>query len=111
MKLLTKVLLTALTLLIVAEYVPGITVDGLYPAIIAAVILGLLNVFVRPILLILTFPITLITVGLFVFVINAALFWYAASFIEGFAVESFWYALLGSLIVSVVSTISNRFFD
>jgi putative membrane protein len=111
MKLLTKVLLTALTLLIVAEYVPGITVDGLYPAIIAAIILGLLNVFVRPILLILTFPITLITVGLFVFVINAALFWYAASFIDGFAVESFWYALVGSLIVSVVSTISNRFFD
>lgn len=111
MKLLTKVLLTALTLLIVAEYVPGITVDGLYPAIIAAIILGLLNVFVRPILLILTFPITLITVGLFVFVINAVLFWYAASFIEGFAVASFWYALVGSLIVSVVSTISNRFFD
>ncbi len=111
MKLLTKVLLTALTLLIVAEYVPGITVDGLYPAIIAAIILGLLNVFVRPILLILTFPITLITVGLFVFVINAVLFWYAASFIEGFAVESFWYALVGSLIVSVVSTISIRFFD
>lgn len=111
MKLLTKVLLTALTLLIVAEYVPGITVDGLYPAIIAAVILGLLNVFVRPILLILTFPITILTVGLFVIVINAALFWYAASFIDGFAVASFWSAFLGSLIVSIVSTISNRFFD
>ena len=111
MKLLTKVLLTALTLLIVAEYVPGITVDGLYPAIIAAIILGLLNVFVRPILLILTFPITILTVGLFVIVINAALFWYAASFIDGFAVASFWGAFLGSLIVSIVSTISNRFFD
>ena len=111
MKLLTKVLLTALTLLIVAEYVPGITVDGLYPAVIAAVILGLLNVFVRPILLILTFPITILTVGLFVIVINAALFWYAASFIDGFAVDSFWNAFVGSLIVSLVSTISNRFFD
>jgi putative membrane protein len=109
MKLLTKLLLTALVLLVVAEYVPGITVDGFYPALVAAIILGLLNLFVRPILLILTFPITIVTLGLFIVVINASLFWFAATFIDGFAVATFWHALLGSLIVSVVSTLANKY--
>jgi len=107
--LLSRLLLITLTLLVVAEYVPGIVVAGLYPAFIAAVVLGLLNTIVKPILIILTFPITVLTIGLFVFIINASLFWFAASFIEGFSVASFWYALLGSLIVSVVSTIGNRY--
>lgn len=109
MKLLVRLLLTTLTLLIVATYLPGITVDGFYSAFIAAIILGILNIFIKPILLILTFPITILTVGLFVFVINAALFAFAASFIDGFAVASFWYALLGSLIVTFVSTVANRY--
>ncbi len=109
MKLIARVLLTAFTLLLVATYVPGITVDGLYPAIMAAIILGLLNLFVRPILLILTFPITILTVGLFVLVINASMFWFAASFVDGFAVASFWHALLGSLIVTVVSTLGSKY--
>lgn len=109
MKLITRLLLTALVLLIVAEYIPGIEVDGFYSAVIAAVILGLLNGIVRPILLILTFPITIITLGLFVFVINASLFWFAATFIDGFEVAGFWYALLGSLIVSAASTLLNKY--
>lgn len=109
-RLITRLLLITLTLLVVAKYIPGITVDGFYTAFIAAVVLGLLNTIVKPILIILTLPITIITIGLFVFVINALLFWFAASFIDGFAVASFWYALLGSLIVSVVSTIGNRYF-
>lgn len=109
MKLITRLLLTSLVLLIVAEYIPGITVDGFYAALIAAIILGLLNLFVRPILLILTFPITIITLGLFTFVINAALFWFAATFIDGFAVDSFLHALLGSLIVSVASAALNKY--
>ena len=109
MKLITKLLLTALTLLLVAEYVPGIDVAGLYPAIVAAVILGLLNLFVKPILVILTLPITFITLGLFMFVINAGLFLFAASFIEGFSVTNFWSALVGSVIVSIVSTVSSRY--
>ncbi len=109
MKLITKLLLTALTLLVVAEYVPGIHIEGFYPAIIAAVTIGLLNLFVRPILFILTLPITIITLGLFMIVINASLFWFSASFIDGFTVDSFWYALLGSIIVSVVSAIGNRY--
>jgi putative membrane protein len=109
MKLVAKLLLTTLTLLIVATYVPGIEVDGFYPALIAAIIIGLLNLFVRPILIILTLPITLLTLGLFIVIINATLFWFAASFIAGFSVDTFWLALLGSLIVSAVSTLGNRF--
>ncbi len=109
LRLITRLLLITLTLLVVAEYVPGITVEGFYPAFIAAIVLGLLNTIVKPVLIILTFPITVITIGLFVFFINATLFWFAASFIEGFAVTGFWYALLGSLIVSVVSTLGNRY--
>ena len=107
--LITRVLLVALTLLIVAEFVPGISVAGAYPAIIAAVILGILNAVVRPILVILTLPISILTLGLFIFVINAGLFWFVASFIDGFSVASFWSALLGSVIVSLVSIIGGRF--
>jgi putative membrane protein len=109
MKLITRTLLTALTLLVVAAYVPGISITGLYPALIAAVILGFLNVFVRPVLVILTFPITIVTVGLFLLVINASLFWFAASFIDGFLVTGFGPALVGSLIVTLVSTFANRY--
>jgi putative membrane protein len=109
MKIIIKLLLTTLTLLLVAEYVPGIHVAGFYPALTAAIILGVLNIFVKPILFILTFPITVITVGLFVLVINATLFWFAASFIDGFSVTGFWPAFFGSLIVTVVSTVGNRY--
>lgn len=109
MKLLTRLLLTALVLLVVANYIPGIHVAGFYSAFIVAVILGLLNLFVRPVLVILTLPITLLTLGLFMFVINAALFWFAATFIDGFSVDSFGYALLGSLIVSVASAVGNKY--
>lgn len=109
MRLITKILLTALMLLLVAEYIPGIQVDGLYSAVVAAIILGILNVFVKPVLLVLTFPITIMTLGLFIFVINAVLFWFAATFIDGFGVSSFWYALLGSVIVSIASSFANKY--
>lgn len=109
MKILTKLLLIALTLLLVSEYVTGITISGIYPAIISAVILGILNALVRPVLIILTLPITVITLGLFIIVINATLFYFAASFIAGFTVSTFGAAVIGSLIVSAVSIIGNRF--
>jgi putative membrane protein len=109
MKLITRILLTTLTLLVVAAYVPGVSIDGFYSALTAAVILGLLNVFIRPLLIILTFPITILTIGLFLLVINALLFWFAASFIEGFSVTGFWPAVIGSLIVTAVSTFGNRY--
>ncbi|MBP6881554.1 MAG: phage holin family protein [Candidatus Pacebacteria bacterium] len=111
MTLILRILFNALGLVLIAEFVKGITVTGFYPALIAAVVLGVLNSIIKPILLILTLPITIITLGLFAFVINAALFSFAASFIEGFAVENFWYAFLGSVLMSIVSTIGNRWIN
>ncbi|MFT7507687.1 MAG: putative membrane protein [Acidimicrobiales bacterium] len=108
-KIITRVLITALALILVAKLIPGITVVGLYPAIIAALLLGVLNLVVKPILIILTLPITIVTLGLFMFVINASLFTFVASFVEGFSVSGFWVALLGSLIVSIISAIGNKF--
>ena len=108
MKIVIKILIAAVGLLVAAYLVPGITVASIYIAIVTAVILGILNVLVRPILVILTLPITILTLGLFIFVINAMLFLFAATFIEGFAVDGFIAALLGSLIVSVVSAIGNK---
>ncbi|MCD5381971.1 MAG: phage holin family protein [Candidatus Pacebacteria bacterium] len=108
MTILVRVLITALGLLIAAYVVPGIAIANLYIAIIAAIILGLLNLIVRPVLVVLTLPITILTLGLFMFVINAALFLFVASFVDGFAVQGFLAALIGSLIVSVVSAIGNK---
>lgn len=111
MKIIIRILITALALLVAAYFVPGIEVSGIYPAIISAVILGALNLIVKPILVVLTLPITIVTLGLFMFVINGALFMFAASFIDGFSVSSFWVAMLGSLIVSVISAIANKLVD
>lgn len=108
LSLIAQLLLSALTLLFVAYLVPGITIDSIYIALIAAVVLGVLNMLVKPILVILTLPITVVTLGLFIFVINALLFLFAASFIEGFSVDGFLPALLGSLLVSAISLITKQ---
>ena len=108
MSIILHILWNALGLLLIAHFIPAITVDTFYTALLAAIILGVLNAVIKPILLVLTLPITLITFGLFALVINAGLFLFAASFIEGFAVVNFWYALLGSLLMSVVSTIGSH---
>lgn len=92
-----------ISILVVAEIVPGIRVAGLGSAIVAAAILGLLNALVKPILIILTLPLTIVTLGLFLFVLNALMFQFAGMFISGFQVDSFWAALLGSIVVSIIS--------
>jgi putative membrane protein len=107
MKFIARFLLSVLGLLIIAEYIPGISLDGLYPAVVSVLILGLLNAVVRPILFILTLPITILTLGLFSFVINAILFWFVASFVDGFTVAGFWVALIGSLLMTVVNMIGS----
>ncbi len=107
--ILLRILVGALALLAAAALIPGIETEGLYSAAIAAVILGFLNFVVRPVLVILTLPITILTLGLFIFVINASLFLFVASFVEGFTVNGFIPALLGSLFVSVATTLANRF--
>ena len=109
MKLLTKIAITALALLIVTKLSIGVSIDGLVSALIAAVVLGVVNTLVRPVLVLLTFPITLLTLGLFIFVINAALFYAVASIVDGFYVASFLSALVGSLLVSIMSAIGNWF--
>ncbi|HJV68179.1 phage holin family protein [Ideonella sp.] len=100
MKLIVRWLLLAAALLLVANIYPGVTVASFASALIAALVLGLLNTLVRPLLVLLTLPVTLLTLGLFLFVINALMFWSAASLLEGFEVAGFAAALIGSLIYS-----------
>jgi putative membrane protein len=95
-------LLAACALLLVAYLYPGVQVQSFTSALIAAFVIGLFNMVLRPILVILTLPVTLITLGLFLFVINALLFWAAASMLDGFHVNGFGSALLGSLIYSAI---------
>jgi putative membrane protein len=105
--LLVKWALSAVALLFVATIAPGITVAGWTGAFIAALVLGLVNAVIRPILVILTLPVTILTLGLFIFVINALLFWFVGSILQGFVVTGFVAALIGSLIYSVLSLIIN----
>jgi putative membrane protein len=100
MKLIARWLLLASALLLVAYLYPGVTVQSFGAALIAAFVIGVFNTLVRPLLVLLTLPITLLTLGLFLFVINAAMFYWAASLLDGFGVRSFGAALLGSLIYS-----------
>ncbi|KKW35721.1 MAG: hypothetical protein UY83_C0003G0005 [Candidatus Adlerbacteria bacterium GW2011_GWA1_54_10] len=101
---------TAGVLLLLARLVPGIAVAGLYPAFIVALVWGLLGLTIRPILSLLMLPINLLTFGLFSFVLNALLFWFVASFIEGFSVAGFVPALIGSLALAAVSYVVHRLF-
>ena len=101
MKLITRWLLLGAALLLVAYLYPGVTITSFGAAMIAALVLGLLNTIVRPLLVLLTLPVTLLTLGLFLFVINALMFWAAASLLAGFNVAGFAAALIGSLIYSL----------
>jgi putative membrane protein len=102
-KFLLRWLVNALALWIAAEVVPGIAVAGPGNLLLAALVIGLINAFIRPILRILTIPITILTLGLFLLVLNALLFWLAAALVPGFAVSGFVAAFLGALILAVVS--------
>ncbi len=101
MKLIVRWLLLAAALLLVAHLYPGVTVASYGAAMVAALVLGLLNTLVRPLLVLLTLPVTLVTLGLFLFVINALMFWSAAGVLSGFNVTGFGAALIGSVIYSL----------
>ncbi|WP_269498766.1 phage holin family protein [Castellaniella sp. S9] len=103
MTLLLVWILNAVALLVVAYILPGITVASFGSALIAALVLGLLNTLVKPVLILLTLPITVVTLGLFLLVLNALVFWFAGSILKGFQVDGFWWALLGALVYSIVS--------
>ena len=100
MKIIVRWLLLAAALLLVAHFYPGVSVESFGAALIAALVLGLFNSLVRPLLVLLTLPVTLLTLGLFLFVINALMFWAAASVLQGFNVAGFSAALIGSLLYS-----------
>lgn len=101
MKLIVRWLLLAAALLLVAHLYAGVTVASFASALVAAFVLGLFNTLVRPLLVLLTLPVTILTLGLFLFVINALMFWAAASVLDGFGVTGFVAALVGSLLYSV----------
>ncbi len=105
MKLILKWLLSAAALLAVAYMYQGVEVRSFGAALTAAFVIGLLNLLLRPVLVLLTLPVTVLTLGLFLFVINALMFWWAASLLNGFHVSGFGAALLGSLIYSVFGVV------
>ena len=114
MKIIVRWLLLAAALLLVAHLYPGVVVKSFGSAMIAAFVIGLLNTLLRPILVLLTLPVTVITLGLFLFVINALMFYFAASMLNGFQVTGFTGALIGSLIYTlcgmVIDVAMERFF-
>jgi putative membrane protein len=99
----------AFGLWLAARVIPGITIDGADTLVGAALLLGIVNAIVRPVLVVLTLPITILTLGLFLFVVNAATFGLVAYFLSGFHIAGFFPALLGSLLVSIISTILSSF--
>jgi putative membrane protein len=96
-----------LGLFLASSVIPGVQITGAGSFILAALLLGLVNVFVRPIAYLLTLPLTIVTMGLFLFVVNAAMFGLVASMLDGFAVAGFWPAIFGAIIVSITGTIAS----
>ena len=103
LRLLVVWLIHTLALLGVAYLLPGVKVASFGAAVVAALVLGLVNTVIRPILILLTLPATILTLGLFIFVINGLLFWFVGSFIQGFVVTGFWWGVLGAITYSIIS--------
>ena len=101
--------LSALALVLTTKIVTGITVDGFGTLLIAALVLGLVNAIVRPILILFTLPLTFLTLGLFLLVVNAITFGLAAYFVKGFSVSGFWAALFGSIVMSLIASVLSMF--
>lgn len=104
-----RVLVNAAAILLAATLVAGVRVDSLTTALIAGLVLGLVNAIVRPVLVVLTLPFTLVTLGLFLLVLNAFCLWLTSVVVPGFTVRGFWAAFLGALIVSFVSWVLTAF--
>jgi putative membrane protein len=103
MALLLAWLINAVALMAVAYLLPGIAVDNFVTALVAALVLGLVNAVIKPILILLTLPATLLTLGLFIFVINGLMFWAVGSFVAGFTVSGFWPGVFGAIFYSIAS--------
>ena len=109
--IITRWLIITMAILVASRLVPGIEVDTLMTAILAAAVLGLINVFIKPVLLILTLPLSILTLGVFTFFLNALLLEFVAYFVPGFKVNNFIAAFLGSLLISVVTWLANYFIN
>lgn len=107
MRLLLRWVISSAAIFAVAYLVPGVHIANFYTALIAAMVIGLVNLVLRPVLLILTLPVTIVTLGLFAFILNALLFWFASTIVKGFYVDGFVAALLGSLVFGLISWIGN----
>lgn len=105
LKLLLSWVLHAVALMAVAYLLPGVVVEGFWAALWAALILGLVNTVVKPILLILTLPLTVLTLGLFYFILNGLMFYWVGSILDGFQVNGFWWAVLAALLYSLLATL------
>jgi putative membrane protein len=110
MNLLLRFVLNALAVLATAYIVPGITVSSFWVALIAALVIGIVNALIRPLLLLLTLPINVLTLGIFTFVINALMFWLAAYLVRGFEVANFTAAFFGAIVFWIVSWFTNALF-
>ncbi len=102
-----RMAISMLGLFLANAILPGVVIQGALTFVLAAVLLGLVNAVVRPIAFVLTLPITVITLGLFLFVLNAAMFGLVAALLDGFMVAGFWSAVFGAIIVSITSTIAS----
>jgi putative membrane protein len=107
MNLLFSLLITSLSILLVGQIIPGIEVVTFFNAAIAAVVLGVMNITLKPILFVLTLPINILTLGLFSFILNAFFFYFVSDLVNGFSVDGFWAAIFGSIIVSLISSAFN----
>ncbi len=105
MKLIIRLLLNALAVVLLSKLLNGVSVDGYTTAVIVAIVISLLNIFVKPILVILTIPVTIVTFGLFLLVINAFIIYLASHLIGGFSVNSVWTAIIFSILLSILQSI------
>jgi putative membrane protein len=105
MNIFIKIIISSLAVFLTAYLLPGVDVDGYVTAIWVAIVLALLNGFLKPLLIIFTIPVTIVTLGLFLLVINAAIILLADNFVDGFYVNGFWWALLFSLVLSVITSL------
>lgn len=108
MKFLLKILITTVNAFILAYILPGIEIDDIYTALVVALVLAILDAIVKPLLILLTLPATILTLGLFIFVINACIILIDAHFVHGFKVAGFWYALLFSVLLSFFNSFVNK---
>ncbi len=109
MKLIIELFVKAFVLLVTTRIVPGFNIDSWTTALIVAFILGVLNIFIKPILLFLTLPATILTLGLFMFVVNALLLIIASKLVSGFQIESFGTAIIAAVVITIISSLVNLF--